>query len=93
MQKEFGERRNYNEIQRRIQEHILIADSGYFSTENLHYLFVNKINALVMPKKLSEAHNNKLRQTKIILSKKENTHLKRILKELKTGISVQMDVL
>lgn len=62
MQKEFGERRNYSEIQRRIREHILIADSGYFSTENLYCLFINKINALIMPKKLSEDHNNKLRQ-------------------------------
>lgn len=33
MQKEFGERKNYGEILRRIREHILIADSGYFSTE------------------------------------------------------------
>lgn len=43
MQKEFGERKNYSEIKRRIREHILIADSGYFSTENLHHLFINKI--------------------------------------------------
>ena len=47
MQKEFGERRNYAEIQRRIREHILIADSGYFSTKNLYHLVVNKINALI----------------------------------------------
>jgi predicted membrane metal-binding protein len=46
MQREFGERKNYSEIRRRIREHILIADSGYFSTENLYYLFKNKINAL-----------------------------------------------
>lgn len=32
MQREFGERRNYSEIRKRIREHILIADSGYFST-------------------------------------------------------------
>lgn len=32
MQREFGERRNYSEIRKRILEHILIADSGYFST-------------------------------------------------------------
>ena len=62
MQREFGERRNYSEIRKRIREHILIADSGYFSTENLYYLFINKINALVMPKKLSEDHNNSLRR-------------------------------
>ena len=62
MQREFGERRNYSEIRRRIREHILIADSGYFSTENLYYLFKNKINALIMPKILAEAHNNELRR-------------------------------
>lgn len=62
MQREFGERRNYSEIRKRIREHILIADSGYFSTENLYHLFINKINALVMPKKLSEDHNNSLRR-------------------------------
>ena len=62
MQREFGERRNYSEIQKRIREHILIADSGYFSTENLYYVFKHKINALIMPKKLSEDHNNKLRR-------------------------------
>ena len=61
LQREFGERRNYSEILKRIRETILIADSGYSSTENLYYLFINKINALIMPKKLSEIHNNKLR--------------------------------
>jgi len=55
MQIEFGERKNYSEIRRRIREHILIADSGYFSTENLYYLFKNKINALIMPKKISRS--------------------------------------
>ena len=33
LQREFGERRNYREILKRIRETILIADSGYFSTE------------------------------------------------------------
>jgi len=81
MQKEFGERRNYREIQRRIREHILIADSDYFSTENLHHLFINKINALTMPKKLSEDHNNKLRRENEQEEKKEMILLKKILKE------------
>ena len=47
IQREFGERRNYREILKRIRETILIANSGYFSTENLHYLFINKINSLI----------------------------------------------
>ena len=84
MQKEFRERRNYSEIQRRIREHILIADSGYFSTENLHHLFINKINALIMPKKLSEDHNNKLRQENE-LEEKRNNSSKKDFERVKNG--------
>ena len=76
MQREFGERRNYREIEKRIREHILIADSGYFSTENLYYLFINKINALIMPKKLSEDHNNKLRSENGIEEKRKDSSIK-----------------
>jgi len=76
MQREFGERRNYREILKRIRETILIADSGYFSTENLHYLFINKINALIMPKKLSEMHNNKLRRENELPEKRKKSSKK-----------------
>ena len=41
---------------------IFIADSSYFSTKNLYYLFINKINALIMLKKLFEMYNNELRR-------------------------------
>ena len=77
MQREFGERRNYSEIRKRIREHILIADSGYFSTENPYHLFINKINALVMPKKLSEDHNNNLRRENEYKEKRKNSTKKR----------------
>ena len=76
MQREFGERRNYREILKRIRETILIADSGYFSTENLHYLFINKINDLIMPKKLSEMHNNKLRRENELPEKRKKSSKK-----------------
>ena len=36
MQKKFGEKRNYREIQKRIDEMIIIADSGYFTDENIY---------------------------------------------------------
>ncbi|WP_296889803.1 hypothetical protein [uncultured Methanobrevibacter sp.] len=91
LQKEFEERRNYREILKRIRETNLIADSDYSSTENLYYLFINKINALIMPKKLSEMHNNKLRR-KNELQEKRKKSSKNILLELKTVISVQMVV-
>lgn len=84
MQKEFGDRRNYKEIRRRIRECMLIADSGYFSTENLYHVFINKINALIMPKKLSEAHNNKLREENN-LEKKRKYSSKKDFERVKNG--------
>ena len=73
MQREFGERWNYKGIKRRLQNYILVADSGYFTTENLYYLFINNINALIMPKSLSEQHNNKLRQENYLEEKRKNS--------------------
>ena len=43
MQEKFGERRNYREIQKRIDEMIIIADSGYFTDENMYALEQEKI--------------------------------------------------
>ena len=92
MQRGFGERRNYGEIQKRIREHILITDSGYFSTENLYYVFKHKINALIMPKKLSEDHNNKLRRENGYEEKRKGSSKKDFI-ELKMVISVLLVVL
>ena len=77
MQREYGERWNTREIRKRMREHILIADSGYFTTENLYYLFINKINALIMPKKIAEEHNNKLRRENGHEEKRKDTDRKR----------------
>lgn len=54
MQREFGERRNYREIQKRIDEMIVIADSGYFSDENMYALEQEKIRYIIMPKSISQ---------------------------------------
>lgn len=90
MQREFGERRNYSEIRRRIREHILIADSGYFSTENLYYIFKNKINALIMPKILAEAHNNELRREEGYEEKRKYS-TKKDFKRVKNGYICSFD--
>jgi len=92
LQREFGERRNYSEILKRIRETILIADSGYFSTENLYYLFINKINALIMPKKLSEMHNNKLRRENELPEKRKKSSKKDFIR-VKNGYICPMVVL
>lgn len=62
MQEKFGERRNYSEIQKRIDEMIVIADSGYFSDENLYALEQENIRHIIMPKSISQQVNNDFRK-------------------------------
>ena len=84
MQREFGEKDNIPEIKYRFQNFLLIADSGYFTTENLYYLFINKINALIMPKRLAEQHNNELRQEEGLEQKRKDSKRKGF-KRVKNG--------
>ena len=88
MQQEFGERWNYKGIKRRLREYILVADSGYFTTENLYYLFINNINALIMPKSLSQQHNNKLRRENDLEEKRKNSTRKGLTR-VKNGYKCQ----
>ena len=62
MQEKFGERRNYREIQKRIDEMIIIADSGYFTDENMYALEQEKIRYIIMPKSISQQVNNDFRK-------------------------------
>lgn len=62
MQKEFGERRNYKELQKRIDDLILIADSGYFSNDNMYVLEKEGINGLIMLKSIAQQVNNEIRK-------------------------------
>lgn len=84
LRNEYGQRKNKKEIPRRIHECIIIGDSGYFSTKNLHYLFKNKINALIMPKKLSEDYDNDLRR-KSGHEEKRKDSTKKQFKRVKNG--------
>ncbi len=84
MQKEFGQRNNYKELQRRIDQMILIADSGYCSTENLHTLKEEQINHLLMPKAISHQCNNEIREkNQIETSKNDSPTSKKNFKRVK----------
>ena len=86
MQEEFGQRNNYMELQRRINQMILIADSGYCSTENLHTLTEEQINHLLMPKVISHQCNNEIREkNNIETSKDESPTSKKNFKRVKNG--------
>jgi len=50
MVQEYGYRNNLKEIQRLLDEAILIMDSGYFSDFNLEKAYEYGIKVLIMPK-------------------------------------------
>ena len=87
MQKEFGQRRNYKEIQKRIDEMIIIADSGYFTDENMYALEKHHVKYLIMPKSISQQINNEIREKNNLDLKlgtdKENS--KKNFKRVKNG--------
>lgn len=62
MQEIYGERRNYKEILLTFLIMKIVADAGYFTTVNLYYIFINRINALIMPKAQATEVNDKLRK-------------------------------
>ena len=62
MQEEFGERRNFKELQKRIDELMIIADSGYSSNETLYILKESNINGLIMTKGIAQQINNEIRE-------------------------------
>lgn len=87
MQREFGERRNYREIQKRIDEMIVIADSGYFSDENMYALEQEKIRYIIMPKSISQQINNDFRKMNDLPLKqgKNPENSKKKLRRVKNG--------
>ncbi len=87
LQKEFGEKNNYKEIQKRINKMILIADSGYFSTENMHALEEEEINYVIMPKSISQQINNEFREKNDLKQKlgKDTINSKKNFKRVKNA--------
>ena len=69
MQEKFGERRNYREIQKRIDEMIIIADSGYFTDKNM-YSRTREIRYIIIPKSISQQVNNDFRKIKLSIIQK-----------------------
>ena len=62
LQKKYGIRRNYKEINSLLERTTFILDSGYFSDHNLEIADKYAINALIMPKVIARQRNNKIRE-------------------------------
>ena len=73
LQKEYGLRRNYKEINELMERTTFILDSGYFSDHNLEIADKYGINALIMPKVIARQRNNKIREENQLEKKNKNT--------------------
>lgn len=73
LQKEYGLRRNYKEINKLMERTTFILDSGYFSDHNLEISDKYAINALIMPKVIARQRNNKIRAENDLEKKNKNT--------------------
>ena len=73
LQKEYGLRRNYKEINSLLEKTTFILDSGYFSDYNLEIADKYAINVLIMPKVIARQRNNKIREENNLEKKNKNT--------------------
>lgn len=73
LQKKYGLRRNYKEINSLLERTTFILDSGYFSDHNLEITDKYAINALIMPKIIARQRNNKIREENDLEKKNKNT--------------------
>ena len=73
LQKKYGLRRNYKEINSLLERTTFILDSGYFSDHNLEIADKYAINALIMPKVIARQRNNKIREENDLEKKNKNT--------------------
>ena len=73
LQKKYGLRRNYKEINTIMEKATFILDSGYFSDHNLEITDKYAINALIMPKVIARQRNNKIRSENDLKEKNKNT--------------------
>ena len=73
LQKKYGLRRNYKEINALMERATFILDSGYFSDHNLEIADKYAINALIMPKVIARQRNNKIRAENNLEKKNKNT--------------------
>ena len=89
MQKKYGHRRNYKEIESMLEEAILVCDAGYWSQKNIIYLSETEYKALIMPSSIAryinkrQSEQNK-REKESILTENEEKEVEKYIKSSKT---------
>ena len=86
----YGQRTNFSYFITSFLNIIIVADAGYFTIKNLYFIFIHRINALIMPNTEARKENEKLKEKNRKILKKKNHLLKNTLKELKEVMNVEM---
>lgn len=71
LEKNYGERWNYDELEDLFLNSNTFCDSGYDGEENMEFIQTSTINFIILTKKLSRQINNKLRKRKPTSKKKK----------------------
>ena len=61
LQKKYGTRKNYTELENLLKKAMIICDSGYDSEANVVFIYENELKSLIMPKIISRYINNQMR--------------------------------
>ena len=84
MQCMYGQRTNFSYFITSFLNIIIVADAGYFTIKNLYFIFIHRINALIMPNTEARKENKKLKE-KTGNTKKEKSSIKKHFKRVKGG--------
>lgn len=84
MQCIYGTRKNFSFFINAFLNIIIVADAGYFTIKNLYFIFIQRINALIMPNTEARKANDKLR-TRNGNNKKEPSQKNKFFKRIKGG--------
>lgn len=88
IQKKYGYRRNYKEIQYMLEKAILVCDAGYWSQKNIIYVTNNEYKALILPGSIARYINKRQSEQnqkgkESVLTENEEKEVKEILKSSK----------
>lgn len=72
LQKKYGTRSNYKEIENTLDNTIMVFDSGYYELNNLQVADENNLNVIILPKRISNQINNQIRKANNIKTKDKN---------------------
>ena len=72
LQRKYGSRRNYKEIENILENTVVVCDSGYWEIDNIISADENNLNIIILPSRISTQINNQIRKANNIKVKDKN---------------------